>query len=498
MPVDTVLIIDHDPDELAKLGARLIRSGYKVVDAADASTAFQKLESTHVGAIVGRALMPQVSGYEFCRALRNIERFAKIPVFLFSGGDIAKEAEAEARAAGAYKIVPQGTDFSGIVDALSGGLADPDSGTSDSEAAQLAEICSDFISEAKRQIGEYVARSESRIELDSLAGFSHRLSGAGKMLGFEQIGSAAAELEALVSGPGAGDRQAILPALRKLRDLIHLEGDAESPPARVTPAVRRALAGKRFGLVNFARDESSRISRLLDETDAFARVLEPFDAGKPDTLEALDVLIVSAGGEPQKRLDAPEILAPFARKPQLIVGTADSIGIWVAHEARREFILRPWDDAEFFFRCFHLVSGIPAAPATGAVQDAPFARPRVLLVDDDPIVISLVRMTLESYRIECHTADRGGLVFDTALRIRPNAIVLDINMPELDGFAVLTRLKQSDSTRSIPVVMLTAMRQEKDIIRGFALGADDYVVKPFNPIELAARLRRLFRSSTTQ
>jgi DNA-binding response OmpR family regulator len=82
-----------------------------------------------------------------------------------------------------------------------------------------------------------------------------------------------------------------------------------------------------------------------------------------------------------------------------------------------------------------------------------------------------------------------------ALRIQPHAIILDVNMPELDGFAVLTQLKQNDRTRSIPVVMLTGMRQEKDIIRGFALGADDYVVKPFNPMELAARLRRLLKAS---
>jgi DNA-binding response OmpR family regulator len=73
--------------------------------------------------------------------------------------------------------------------------------------------------------------------------------------------------------------------------------------------------------------------------------------------------------------------------------------------------------------------------------------------------------------------------------VRPDAAVLDVNMPGMDGYAVLSAIRQE----GIPlrVLLLTARQQESDVIRGFTLGADDYVVKPFSPMELVARLKRL-------
>jgi DNA-binding response OmpR family regulator len=70
----------------------------------------------------------------------------------------------------------------------------------------------------------------------------------------------------------------------------------------------------------------------------------------------------------------------------------------------------------------------------------------------------------------------------------PQAAVLDVNMPGMDGFEVLAAIRQADLP--LKVIMLTARQHERDVLRGFELGADDYVVKPFNPMELAARLKR--------
>jgi DNA-binding response OmpR family regulator len=66
-------------------------------------------------------------------------------------------------------------------------------------------------------------------------------------------------------------------------------------------------------------------------------------------------------------------------------------------------------------------------------------------------------------------------------------------MPYIDGFEVLSTLRNDPETAEVPIVMLTSVQQESDIVRGFGLGADDYVVKPFNPMELLARIRRLVR-----
>ena len=93
----------------------------------------------------------------------------------------------------------------------------------------------------------------------------------------------------------------------------------------------------------------------------------------------------------------------------------------------------------------------------------------------------------------CHVAANGKQALESARALKPSAIILDVNMPYIDGFEVLSTLRNDPETADVPIVMLTSVQQESDIVRGFGLGADDYVVKPFNPMELLARIRRLVR-----
>lgn len=131
-----------------------------------------------------------------------------------------------------------------------------------------------------------------------------------------------------------------------------------------------------------------------------------------------------------------------------------------------------------------------AAPA--AERAASGARRRdVVLADDDPTVVAIVRATLENDGWRCHLAENGVEALALARRVHPAAVIVDVNMPGRDGFEVLAELRGRRETRDVPVLLLTARHQEIDVLRGFDLGAADYVVKPFNPLELAARLKRL-------
>lgn len=118
-------------------------------------------------------------------------------------------------------------------------------------------------------------------------------------------------------------------------------------------------------------------------------------------------------------------------------------------------------------------------------------RPEVVVADDDETVLAIVRSTLTNQGWRCHLALDGVEALALIDRILPEAIVVDVNMPGRDGFEVLSTIRNGRKTRHIPVLLLTGRRQEIDVIRGFDLGAADYVVKPFNPLELAARLERL-------
>ncbi len=115
----------------------------------------------------------------------------------------------------------------------------------------------------------------------------------------------------------------------------------------------------------------------------------------------------------------------------------------------------------------------------------------ILVVDDDPLIRTLVEHKLRQRGFEVISAESGEEGLRQAAAKRPDLIVLDAMMPELDGFEVLHRLKQDAGTAGIPVIMLTARKQERDIVSALSSGARDYLVKPFMPEELIMRIRNL-------
>src|SRR2546430_5011168 len=113
---------------------------------------------------------------------------------------------------------------------------------------------------------------------------------------------------------------------------------------------------------------------------------------------------------------------------------------------------------------------------------------RILIIDDAPANIQTLSSILKErgYNINIATNGRQGL--EVLERIRPDLILLDIMMPELDGFETCRRIKASTAWREIPIIFLTAKTDTADIVRAFELGAVDYVAKPFNRHGLLARL----------
>lgn len=125
---------------------------------------------------------------------------------------------------------------------------------------------------------------------------------------------------------------------------------------------------------------------------------------------------------------------------------------------------------------------------------------RVLVVDDDPIILRLLQLNLELEGHEVETAANGRQALDRVHDIDPDLILLDVMMPEIDGFRVCEQLRADDRTRDIPIVFLSAKAQATDIDRGTAAGGDAYVTKPFDPQELVELIERLVaerRATTT-
>jgi two-component system alkaline phosphatase synthesis response regulator PhoP len=120
---------------------------------------------------------------------------------------------------------------------------------------------------------------------------------------------------------------------------------------------------------------------------------------------------------------------------------------------------------------------------------------RVLVAEDERDVAELLRYTLAREGFEVILAANGADALREARDSRPDLVLLDLMLPQVNGWELCRRLKQDPATRALPVIMLTARAEEGDKVLGFELGADDYVTKPFSTRELVARVRAVVRRS---
>ncbi|HOH19677.1 MAG TPA: response regulator transcription factor [Anaerolineaceae bacterium] len=122
--------------------------------------------------------------------------------------------------------------------------------------------------------------------------------------------------------------------------------------------------------------------------------------------------------------------------------------------------------------------------------DDSFRNRLILVVDDEERIVRFVRLNLEHDGFRVVEAYRGMQALDKVRTEMPDLVILDVMMPDMDGFDVLKTIRQAST---VPVIMLTAKGEEDDRVRGLELGADDYVTKPFSPRELVSRVRAVLR-----
>lgn len=122
------------------------------------------------------------------------------------------------------------------------------------------------------------------------------------------------------------------------------------------------------------------------------------------------------------------------------------------------------------------------------------AKVRILVVDDDPMILELLvtRLDLAGYQVA--TARDGHEALKRIADVHPHAMILDVNMPRLDGFGVLRHLKSTGRIATLPVMVLTARHQASDVQDAISLGAKDFLAKPFKDNQLFMRVERLLRS----
>ncbi len=245
---------------------------------------------------------------------------------------------------------------------------------------------------------------------------------------------------------------------------------------------RPALDGKIFAIVGFPASVTMTIAEALERNGASWRASS--DAASTATGD-VDAMVCAL-----ERAKAPESAKALAtaRFPILALGPVEQLARTDQVPCAGDFMVYPpLQIDELLLRLRRLLSGGGARPPRRRQRE----RPLILTADDDPTTTAIIRAVVTRNGMDCETASDGRAALERARALVPDAMILDVNMPFLDGFEVLAAMRNDPALQEIPVIVLTSVQQESDVVRGFVLGADDYVVKPFNPMELLARLRRV-------
>ncbi len=257
-------------------------------------------------------------------------------------------------------------------------------------------------------------------------------------------------------------------------------------------AVTETLRGMRFAIVGLEPQEASRVRSALDLAGAHANVLDRASAHpRLNSLAMFDACMIDVSHTESEGASA-DLLAQ-QEKPAILIGNNGEMRRLapIIASPTREFMLRPWTEEELILRAFRVLRHEEGHESRGVQMSR--AAPLVVLADDDRMAELLVSSILKSNGIGCQVVSDGHEALETVRKLKPDILLLDVSMPKMDGFQVLSAIKNDPSTMGVHVVMLTASNAENDIVRGFSLGAEDYIIKPFHPHEMVARLKRLLR-----
>ena len=512
MAGEPILIIDDTPVNLKLTRILLANEGYQVRTAADAEEALSILENFKPDLMLVDIQLPGIDGLEFTRRVRADPRWRDIAIVALTAFAM-KGDEQKALAAGCDGYITKPIDTRTLpgrlreyLEARKAASASADqpapapkraatTGPLELKGPEVDALRRRFIAEGTTQCRQLLDALDGGFDADAAARLIHQWIGAAGLLGYNDISAIARELDQSLRERPLDNAQ--------LRDgitrLIYAYCDApEAQPVAIPDSIADALNGRRFALIGFADLDADRMCQALARVNALPRLFpasEPVSSEQVRNCEALIIHVraetMSTGWLSPRTGDLPD-------KPLLLLGDRDNLlALDRSVQSRAsEFLMDAWQPEEALMRASLALSrkaAPTAVPVPGAggreYPSVRKSRPYVVLADDDPTVLSLVRATLENYGMEVRGALNGAEALQVIESRMPDAAILDVNMPGMDGFELLATIR----SRSFPirVILLTARQQEGDLVRGFTLGADDYVVKPFSPMELVARLKRL-------
>jgi len=498
MSTETVLIVDDAPANLKLTRLVLADAGYDVCTATDGEEALKLVKDFQPRAVLADIGLRGMDGLELVRRLRT-EPATQDMVILAVTASALRSDEQKATEAGCDGFIVKPYDTRKLPAIVRQHLSRPAAaGLSTRPATEkgtlpTAELRKRFLAEGAEQSRRLIETLGTSFPHEQARDTFRRWSGLGKTLGQGPIAELAQQAEMLLDGPLPQASPKLQDILNQLLRLFTQRQPRRRDTVLLPEAMIRQLAGKKFGLIAFEAQEVRRLAEIFGNARATAQAMAPDEfVPNSEALHSLDLVIFNMGhGAPPPDWIRRKDLARV-EQPILFVGSRDLLlehGISLK-SGEHDFLVWPWDPEEVIMRASLALSRMGGRQTRKSTSPH---RANIVMADDDATTVALVKATLESYQIECRVAADGGQVLEMIAASAPSAVLLDVNVANLDGFEVLAALKRDEATNDIPVVFLTSRQQETDIVRAFGLGAADYIVKPFSPMELAARIKRLIR-----
>lgn len=528
MAGESILIIDDTPVNLKLTRILLVNEGYEVRTAPDAEQALAMLDSFRPVLMLVDIQLPGMDGLEFTRRVKANPRLKDIVVVALTAfamkGDEQKATDAgcdgyitkpidtrtlpvrvreylDARKP-PIGAVPPATAAPAISDPLppsAGSTATPPPpahapipnepfGLAGPEVETLRRR---FLAEGTQQSRNLLDQLGSGFEPVVAARLMHQWVGAAGLLGYREISSLARELEQLLQERPLDNAQ----ARELLTSMVYaFSQPPEQLPRPVPASILESLGGRRVALVGFTNLDAERMCKALTRARALPRLFLATEPPDSEGVRSCDLVMIQAGAETLSSVWLSVKPPSVSGKPTVMVGDRETL-LGLDHsvqERASEFLMDAWHPEEALMRASRalVASKLETAKPAAAMRFPPARpRPQVLLADDDSTVLSLVRATLLNYGMDVRAAGNGLEAMEQLRAQAPDVAILDVNMPGMDGFELLSRIRSE--SMPVRVILLTARQQEGDVVRGFNLGADDYMVKPFSPLELVARIKRL-------
>lgn len=430
------------------------------------------------------------------REAASFDDYIAIPIDPQSMGTVINRWDRNAVKSSSFKLTAVDRNMIRSIQSIAG----------DDSAALLNELIELFLSSTPQRIREMEVAVEVE-DPSKLYRPAHSLKGSSGQMGAVRMQQICGSLETLGKAATLNGVAALIEELkseleRVSQDLHHiqmekLEDPTEEPDVTVpTPspellAIAPAFKGKRILALDLYPGILSQLKSVLNDFQCELGIIETsfFDEKGWNARASLLLLEVKIGD-----ITLLEQCMKWREKGQeipiiVITGALDPNMLACIEALEADFVLDPFRVDDLLLRAHQKLNN----PSAAIVKRSQSTTAEILVAEDDPLIAKFLSSALKGagYNVT-HTED-GESAMAAFCQHDYQLVILDITMPKMDGFGVLSQMRLHKKYSQIPVLMLTSRVQEHDVVRAFDLGVDDYVTKPFNPLEVVSRVRRLLK-----